>query len=331
MRAGGAFSNRQQHLYRGAARDGKPKPMIDQIYNTRILELAADIPRIGRLKQPDASATAHSKLCGSTITVDVTLRDGRVADYAHDLKACALGQASSSIMASHVVGSKADELRELRESVRKMLKENGPPPGDGKWADIAVLEPVRDYKARHASTLLTFDAVADAISTRWPSLAEAVNQRAGDYVRALNALDVMPEGGSLLTLSYLGAERWVPHYNVMGVAKAALESAVRFLAKSFSADTAVRFNAVGAGPLKTSASAGIPGYVESYLYAEQLAFRKRNLETQEVANTAAFLLSPRSSGINGATLVVDAGLGSNYFDRDLIRRAMRPDAPGAKE
>ena len=104
-----------------------------------------------------------------------------------------------------------------------------------------------------------------------------------------------------------------------------------FRSKSFSADTAVRFNAVGAGPLKTSASAGIPGYVESYLYAEQLTFRKRNLETQEVANTAAFLLSPRSSGINGATLVVDAGLGSNYFDRELIRRAMRPDAPGAKE
>jgi NifU-like protein involved in Fe-S cluster formation len=85
-----------------------------------------------------------------------------VTDFAHDVKACALGQASSSIMASHVVGSTAGELRELRETVRKMLKENGTPP-QGKWADIALLEPVRDYKARHASTMLTFDAVVDAI------------------------------------------------------------------------------------------------------------------------------------------------------------------------
>ena len=85
-----------------------------------------------------------------------------VTDFAHDVKACALGQASSSIMASHVIGSSASELRELRETVRKMLKENGSPP-QGKWADIGLLEPVRDYKARHASTMLTFDAVVDAI------------------------------------------------------------------------------------------------------------------------------------------------------------------------
>jgi enoyl-[acyl-carrier protein] reductase I len=115
------------------------------------------------------------------------------------------------------------------------------------------------------------------------------------------------------------------NYGYMGPIKAALESAVRFLAKSFSADTTVRFNAVGAGPLKTSASAGIPGYLESYLYAEQLTFRKKNLQTQEVANAAVFLLSERSSGINGTTLVVDAGLGLNYFDQEIIRLAMRPD------
>lgn len=118
------------------------------------------------------------------------------------------------------------------------------------------------------------------------------------------------------------------NYGYMGPVKAALESCVRFLAKSFSAETGVRFNAVGAGPLKTSASAGIPGYIESYLYAEKLTFRKRNLETAEVANVAAFLLSPRSSGINGTTVVVDAGLGSNYFDQELIRLAMRPVARG---
>jgi enoyl-[acyl-carrier protein] reductase I len=118
------------------------------------------------------------------------------------------------------------------------------------------------------------------------------------------------------------------NYGYMGPIKAALESSVRFLAKSFSADTSIRFNAVGAGPLKTSASAGIPGYIESYLYAEKLTFRKKNLETQEVANVAAFLLSERSSGVNGTTLVVDAGLGSNYFDQEIIRLAMRPPGTG---
>ncbi|HEX9074090.1 MAG TPA: iron-sulfur cluster assembly scaffold protein [Pseudolabrys sp.] len=136
--------------------------MLNEVYNTRILELAGNIPRLGRLSAPDATATAHSKLCGSTVTVDLKMKDGEVADFAHDVKACALGQASSSIMARHVIGAKPAELRELRETVRKMLKENGPPPG-GKWADIAVLEPVRDYKARHASTLLTFDAVVSAL------------------------------------------------------------------------------------------------------------------------------------------------------------------------
>lgn len=136
--------------------------MLDQVYNTRILELAGEIPRIGRLQSPDASATAHSKLCGSTVTVDIALRDGKVADFAHEVRACALGQASSSIMARNIIGSTPQELRDLRESVRRMLKENGPPPA-GKWADVAILEPVRDFKSRHASTLLTFDAVVDAL------------------------------------------------------------------------------------------------------------------------------------------------------------------------
>jgi NifU-like protein involved in Fe-S cluster formation len=136
--------------------------MINDVYNARILELAGNIPRLGRLSAPDASATAHSKLCGSTVTIDLKLADGAVSDFAHDVKACALGQASSSIMARQVVGAKPAELRELRETMRKMLKENGPAP-TGRWADLAVLEPVRDYKARHASTLLTFDAVVSAL------------------------------------------------------------------------------------------------------------------------------------------------------------------------
>jgi len=136
--------------------------MLNEIYNKRIIELAGNIPRLGRLPDPDASATAHSKLCGSTVKIDLKMDGPVVTDFAHDVKACALGQASSSIMAQHVVGSTASELRELRDTVFRMLKENGAPP-QGKWADIAVLEPVRDYKARHASTLLTFDAVVTAL------------------------------------------------------------------------------------------------------------------------------------------------------------------------
>ncbi|NBQ39323.1 MAG: iron-sulfur cluster assembly scaffold protein [Alphaproteobacteria bacterium] len=136
--------------------------MINEIYNKRILELAADIPRQGRLPHPDASVTVNSKLCGSTVTVDITMQGGKITDFAQEVKACALGQASSSIMARHVIGATPQEMRDIRTLVRTMLKENGTPP-TGKWADLAVLEPVRDYKARHASTLLTFDAVVKAV------------------------------------------------------------------------------------------------------------------------------------------------------------------------
>jgi NifU-like protein involved in Fe-S cluster formation len=136
--------------------------MLDDIYNKRILELAADIPRLGRLPSPMATAMAHSKLCGSKVVVDVAMADGVVSDFAHDVKACALGQASSSIMARHVIGATPEELRQARDAMRRMLKENGAPP-TGRFADAAVLEPVRDFKARHASTMLTFDAVVDAV------------------------------------------------------------------------------------------------------------------------------------------------------------------------
>jgi NifU-like protein involved in Fe-S cluster formation len=137
--------------------------VIDEIYNKRILELAGNIPRLGRLANPDASAKAHSRLCGSTVVIDLCVKDGRVVDFAHEVRACALGQASSSLMARHVVGATAEELNELRERMTRMLKADGPPP-EGKWAEFAVLEPVRDYRARHASTLLTFDAVTDALA-----------------------------------------------------------------------------------------------------------------------------------------------------------------------
>lgn len=137
--------------------------MLEHIYNQRILEFAADIPRLKRLDRPDATAVAHSKLCGSKVTVDLNMKDGAVTDFGHEVKACALGQASSSILARHVVGSKAEELRALREQMYGMLKNDGPAP-TGKWKDLEALTPVRDFKARHASTLLTFDAVVDAIN-----------------------------------------------------------------------------------------------------------------------------------------------------------------------
>lgn len=141
--------------------------MLNEIYNKRILALAADIPHGERLGAPDATATAISKLCGSKVTVDVTLdAEGRVADYGADVKACALGQASSSIMARHVIGASAAELHEVGAAMRAMLKEGASPPREiygGKWKDLEVLEPVREYKARHASTLLVFDAVEEAV------------------------------------------------------------------------------------------------------------------------------------------------------------------------
>ena len=136
--------------------------MLDDIYNAKLLALAGNISRVGRLTDPHATARAHSRLCGSTVTVDVKMEDGRVSDFAHDVKACALGQASSSIMASNVIGATTEELREVRTAMQRMLKENGTPPR-GRWEELKYLEPVRDYRARHASTMLTFDAVVDAV------------------------------------------------------------------------------------------------------------------------------------------------------------------------
>jgi len=134
------------------------------------------------------------------------------------------------------------------------------------------------------------------------------------------------KSASVVTIGISSLQVTPDNYGYMGPIKAALESSTRFLAKSFSADTEVRFNVVGSGPLKTSASAGIPGYLESYLYAEKLTFRKRNLATSEVANVALFLLSEKSSGVNGTSVVVDAGLGANYFDKEIIRLAMRTES-----
>jgi NifU-like protein involved in Fe-S cluster formation len=160
---------------------------LSEIYNQRILELSANSPRGERLSDADATATAHSKLCGSTVTVDLKLSDGRVIDYGQTVKACLLGQAAASVMGHNILGTSAHELRAVGATMRKMLKAAGPPP-DGRWADLAVLEPVKDYKARHASTLLVFDAVESA-------LAAAEAKQAGDGDTAVHAEAAMATPG----------------------------------------------------------------------------------------------------------------------------------------
>ena len=136
---------------------------MNELYNQRILKLAAEIPHIGSLDAPQATADAVSRLCGSKVHVELSLaEDNTVAAFAHEVEACALGQASSAVMAREIIGCSPKELRDVGAAMRAMLKENGAPPS-GKWADLEVLEPVRAYKNRHASTLLTFDAVEDCL------------------------------------------------------------------------------------------------------------------------------------------------------------------------
>ena len=135
---------------------------LSDLYSQRIIELAATIPPAGHLAAPDATASAHSKLCGSTIAIELAMNGDRVTEYAQTVKACLLGQASAAIMARNIVGSSDAELREVAAEMRRMLKENGTPPG-GRWADLSALEPVREVKGRHASTLLAFEAVGRAL------------------------------------------------------------------------------------------------------------------------------------------------------------------------
>lgn len=136
---------------------------LSDLYNARIMELAAQIGPARHLEHPQGRATTHSKLCGSTVSVELALAGGKVSAFAQTVKACLLGQASASIMARNIVGSTPQELREVGAQVRHMLKHGGPAP-HGRWSDLAVLEPVKDFKARHASTLLVFDAVEQALA-----------------------------------------------------------------------------------------------------------------------------------------------------------------------
>ena len=135
--------------------------MIDDLYSTKILKLAANMPRAGRLPAPDASSEKVSKLCGSRVTVDLKLDGGRVVDFAQDVRACALGQASAAVLGENVMGARVDEIETARDQLRAMLKAGGPAP-EGRFVDLQALEPVKDYPARHASTLLAFEAAAEA-------------------------------------------------------------------------------------------------------------------------------------------------------------------------
>lgn len=146
------------------ARASYIRVMIDDLYSAKVLALAANLPRLGRLARPDASAEKVSKLCGSRVLVDVAVDGSTVSDFAQEVKACALGQASASVLGAHVVGASIYELESARDQFRAMLKDGGSPP-EGRFAELAMLAPVKDYPARHASTLLAFEAVCEAVRT----------------------------------------------------------------------------------------------------------------------------------------------------------------------
>ena len=150
--------------------------MIDDLYSARILKAAANMPRAGRLAAPDASVEKVSKLCGSRITVDVRLKDGRIADYAQDVKACALGQAAAAIMGEHALGATVQEIEIALGALRAMLKQGGAPP-EGRFADLAMLAPVKDYPPRHVSTMLAFEATAEACRIALAKTPKSVSER----------------------------------------------------------------------------------------------------------------------------------------------------------
>ena len=192
------------------------------------------------------------------------------------------------------------------------LEATGKAPLDGILHSIAFANYSEGFKPFH--------------ETKREDFLQATQITAFSLVEIANACkSLLSPDASVVTIGISSTEVTAENYGYVAPIKAALETSVRYLAKSFSSDSEVRFNSVNAGPLKTSASAGIPGYLENYLYAEKLTFRKRALATDEVANLAAFLLSPRSSGINGQGIVIDAGMGFNYFDKEVVRSATKPE------
>ncbi len=134
-----------------------------KLYSARILQLAADIPHLQRLAEPDATIKRRSPLCGSTVTVDVRVRDGRIVDFGQDVKACALGQAAASVVGSAVIGATRQQVETARDQLKAMLKEGGPVP-DAPFDGLEVLIPAREYKNRHASIMLALEATAEAMA-----------------------------------------------------------------------------------------------------------------------------------------------------------------------
>ncbi len=135
--------------------------MIDALYSARLLQLAADLPRVGRLAAPDARAARTAKLCGSRVSVELCVADGVVTDFAQEVQACALGQAGAAVLGEAVVGARVEEIEAARDALAAMLKSGAAPP-EGRFATLAALAPVRDYPARHASVLLAWEAAAAA-------------------------------------------------------------------------------------------------------------------------------------------------------------------------
>ena len=224
--------------------------------------------------------------------------------------------------------------RERLESLRKLLGDR-----TAYVCDVEYPEQIETLAREAGAAHGPFDGIVHSIAfanysegfrpfheTLRKDYLQATAVSAFSLVEVANAFKphLSPEA-SVVSIGISSTAVTAENYGYMAPIKAALETSSRNLAKSFSADTRVRFNTVNAGPLKTSASAGIPGYLESYLYAEKLTFRKQNLSTAEVANAAVFLLSPASSGINGQGIVVNAGMDANYFDREVIEKAVRPD------
>lgn len=231
-----------------------------------------------------------------------------------------------------VVYSVRSELR--KESLEKLLK--GKPVyicdvENKEEIDALAADVVKDFPTIHGIVhSIAFANYSDGMKpfheTKREDFLQATQISCFSIVEVVNAFKAkLADDASILAIGISSHLVTAENYGYMSPIKTALDGTMRYLAKSFSADSNIRFNTVNPSLLKTSASAGIPGYLESYLYSEKITFRGKAVETQEVANVGVFLLSPSSSGINGGSLKVDAGMDCNYFDKDVVRLAMRPE------
>lgn len=233
---------------------------------------------------------------------------------------------AKTLLSEGAIGVFAVQREEQLESVQKLFPDSKVFVCDvEKKDDIAKLPSLIGTSLHGYLHSLAFADFSEGVKpfheTKREHYLQAAQISAFSFTEVTNAIkDLLVEGSSVATISISSTR--ATSYGYLGPIKAMLEASVPFLAKSL-ADKKIRVNAIGAGPLKTSASAGIPDYIDNYLYSEELTLRKKNLETQEVANTAAFLLSERSSGINATTIIVDAGMSANYFDQEIVKGFVR--------